>query len=136
MPPILDRIDHVHVYVADREASEQWYEGVLGFTRVPELEFWSPNDGPLTIGNPSGTVHIALFERPAEKCRSTVAFAASATEFLAWLTHLESVLGHPVQAIDHEVSWSLYFSDPDANPFEITSYEHAALAPRLGKTEG
>jgi hypothetical protein len=29
------------------------------------------------------------------------------------------------------VSWSLYFSDPDGNPFEITSYEHAALAPQL-----
>ena len=92
MAPVLDRIDHVHLYVADREASERWYESVLGFTRIPELVFWSPEGGPLTIGNPSGSVHIALFERPAEKCRSTVAFGASATEFLAWITHLQKVL--------------------------------------------
>ncbi len=131
MAPVLDRIDHVHLYVADREASERWYESVLGFTRIPELAFWSPDGGPLTVGNPSGTVHIALFERPAEKCRSTVAFGASATEFLAWITHLQKVLDRPMQAVDHEVSWSLYFSDPDANPFEITSYEYAALASQL-----
>ena len=131
MAPVLDRIDHVHVYVADREASERWYESVLGFIRIPELAFWSPEGGPLTIGNPSGSVHIALFERPAEKCRSTVAFGASATEFLTWITYLQKVLDRPMQAVDHEVSWSLYFSDPDANPFEITSYEYAALASQL-----
>jgi catechol-2,3-dioxygenase len=26
------------------------------------------------------------------------------------------------------VSWSIYFEDPDGNPFEITTYDHAALA--------
>ena len=67
MTPILQGVDHIHVFVADREVSEQWYASVMGFKRTPELEFWGPDGGPLTIGNPSGTVHLALFERPREK---------------------------------------------------------------------
>lgn len=128
MAPALDRLDHVHVFVADRAASEAWYARVLGFTRMPEYLFWSTDGGPLTIANPSGTIHLALFERPAQACRSTVAFAAGAKEFLAWREHLTAALGGPVELDDHQVAWSLYFKDPDGNPFEITSYEHAELA--------
>lgn len=29
---------------------------------------------------------------------------------------------------DHSVSWSLSFAGPDANPFEIASYDRAAIA--------
>jgi sugar lactone lactonase YvrE len=32
---------------------------------------------------------------------------------------------------DHQVSWSLYFSDPDGNPYEITSYEYGELPAQL-----
>ena len=130
----LDRVDHIHVLVRDRVAAEQWYARVMFLARVPELEFWAPDGGPLTIGNPSGTVHLALFERPTQQCRSTVAFAVGAEEFLEWRGHLHAALGHPVAMEDHAVSWSLYFADPDGNPFEITSYEYAALAPHLRAT--
>ena len=74
-----------------------------------------------------------MFQSGLQKCRSTIAFAAGAAEFLAWRTHLEAALGRPVAAVDHQVSWSMYFTDPDANPFEITSGEYAVLAPLLGK---
>lgn len=131
MTPVLERFDHIHVYVADRRGSERWYADVMGFGRVPELEFWAPGNGPLTIANPSGTVHLALFERPAKECRSTIAFAATASEFLAWRTHLQGVLRRPVEAVDHTVSWSLYFADPDGNPFEITTYEYADVAAQV-----
>ena len=135
MPPTLDRVDHVHVYVADRAAARQWYASVLGFDPVPELAFWAADGGPLTVSNPSGTIHLALFERGVQTCRSTIAFAANAAEFLAWRTHLVAALGQPVVTVDHELSWSMYFSDPDANPFEITSDECAVLAPLLRKTD-
>ena len=131
MPPALDRIDHIHVFVSDRTASEHWYRDVLGFRRVPELEFWAPDGGPLTLQDPSGSVHLALFERPPQPCRSTIALAASLQAFIAWQVHLSHVLGQPVQAIDHQVSWSLYFADPDGNPYEITSYAYDGLATRL-----
>ena len=128
MIPTFQRIDHIHVYVADRSASEAWYASVLGFARVPELELWAPDGGPLTLVDESGSVHLALFERAAEKCRSVIAFGVSAREFLAWQSHLTGALGHPIELEDHQVSWSLYFADPDGNPYEITSYEYAELS--------
>jgi catechol-2,3-dioxygenase len=128
--PSFQRVDHLHVYVADRAAAEAWYASVLGFSRIPELEFWA-GDGPLTITDASGTVHLALFERAPQKCRSVLALAASASEFLAWRAHLAGALNHPIDVEDHQVSWSIYFADPDGNPYEITTYEYAELAPAL-----
>ena len=131
MPPRLERIDHIHVFVSDRAAAERWYREVLGLCRVPELEFWARDGGPLTVQDPSGSVHLALFERPPQPCRSTIALAASAPEFIAWQAHLSKMLEQPLQAVDHQVSWSLYFTDPDGNPWEITSYAYDALAAQL-----
>ena len=134
MTPKLESIDHIHIFVTDRSASEVWYSRVLGLHRLPELQNWASGGGPLTISNPAGTVHLALFERPGEKCRSTVALGATASEFLAWCTHLPAVLGQSVEPVDHALSWSIYFSDPDGNPFEITSYGYLQIAAALGRT--
>lgn len=133
--PALDDIDHVHVYVSDRSAAETWYARVLGLTRVEALAAWAQDGGPLTLGNPSGTIHIALFEKPALACRSTIAFSVGAADFRAWQQHLKAALGHPVDAVDHTMSWSLYFKDPDGNPYEITSYEVDAI-PSIPATRG
>lgn len=135
MVPTLNAVDHVHVYVANRESATKWYEDVLGLCVVGELKFWSAGGGPLTISNISGTIHLALFERPAEKCHSTIALSASANEFLAWRNHLSRVLGHEIELVNHAVSWSIYFSDPDGNPFEITSYEHSLILSQLPLTD-
>ena len=131
MPPLLESIDHIHLFVSDRAAAERWYAAIMGFERVRDLEFWAADGGPLTIADRSGKIHLALFERPAQACRSTVALAVDATQFLAWRTHLAGVFGREVEAVDHQVSWSLYFADPDGNPFEITSYDYATLATKL-----
>ena len=125
-PPTVQGIDHVHVYVSDRVASEAWYSRVLGFVRMKEYEFWAEDGGPLTIQNLDGTIHIALFERPAEKCRSTIALGANASEFLAWKAHLGQALNKEPTVEDHDVSYSLYFQDLDGNPYEITTYEYQA----------
>ena len=132
--PHLEGLDHIHIFVVNRLLAEAWYARVLGLQRTPELAGSISERGPLTIGNPSGTVHLALFERPAEQCRSVVAFGATAMEFLAWQSHLSLVLGYKIDAVDHEFSWSLYFTDPDGNPFEITSYEHQIIADELAKS--
>ncbi len=134
VPPTLDRIDHVHVHLADRAAALPWYASVLGLAPIPELAFWAAEGGPLTVANRSGTIHLALFDGGTGQCRSTIAFGASAAEFIAWRAHLEAALGRPMAAVDHRVSWSMYFADPDANPFEITSGEYDVLAPLLGKS--
>jgi catechol-2,3-dioxygenase len=128
MPPSLDRIDHIHVQVADRARAERWYAEVLGLSRMAQLESWARGGGPLTLANASGTIHLALFERAPEPSRSTVAFGVAAAEFVAWRRHLESRLGRSIEAVDHQLAWSIYFADPDGNPYEITTYEHAVTA--------
>ena len=131
MPPSLDRIDHIHVQVADRALAERWYAEVLGLSRMVEFESWAPCGGPLTLANTSGTIHLALFERRPEPSRSTVAFGVAAAEFIAWRRHLESHLGRSIEPVDHQLAWSMYFADPDGNPYEITTYDHAGVAELL-----
>ena len=134
MAPTFQRIDHVHVLVADRVAAESWYERVMGLRRIPELAFWSADGGPLTLGNAGDSVHLALFEGTNDSRRSTVAFGVPGAELLAWRTHLQDALGRRIELVDHQVSWSLYFADPDGNPFEITSNDHAVVSALLRET--
>ena len=133
MIPTFDRIDHIHVYVSDRTASERWYAEVMGLSRVPELERWAEH-GPLTLQNSSGTVHVALFQASPQPCRSTIALSVGAEEFCAWRAHLVQTLKRPVEPEDHELAWSLYFADPDGNPWEITCWQHAVVATLLKPT--
>ncbi len=124
------------MYVSDRAAAERWYGDVLGLARVPELEGWATDGGPLTLADAGGALHLALFERPPGRNHATLALAADAAGFLAWKEHLERVLARALEVVDHELSWSLYFSDPDGNPFELTCYEHAALVAALAPGRG
>jgi catechol-2,3-dioxygenase len=126
MPPEIEAFDHIHVYVADRAAAEQWYRQVLGFTRTQELAVWASDGGPLTLQNSGGSVHLALFERPREKNRATIALRVNAAQLAQWLAHLRRELDGEVTVEDHALSVSLYFRDPDGNPYEITTYDHAA----------
>lgn len=122
MAPSLDGIDHIHINVSDRAKSERWYNEVLGFSRVRELEFWATDGGPLTLADTKGRIHIALFE--SDNIQSTtIALKASSAGLTEWIHHLSSS-GIRVKPVDHEVSWSLYFKDIDGNPFEITTYEY------------
>ena len=126
----LESIDHVHVYTPDRARAETWYRRVLGLTRITEFEHWATKDGPLFLSNPERSVSIALFERPAQPTRSIIAFRVSGQDFMTWRAHLREMLGS-VEAVDHAGSWSLYFTDPDGNPFEITSYDYEFLRDQL-----
>ena len=119
MIPAFDRIDHIHLYAANRNKAEQWYADVMGLSRVHELESWA-DGGPLTLQNSSGTVHVALSVGPEE--------------FVAWRQHLVDKLKRPVEPEDHRLAWSLYFEDSDGNPWEITSYQHAVIATMLQPT--
>jgi catechol-2,3-dioxygenase len=129
-PPVRS-IDHVHVFVADRAAAEAWYARVLGFTRIEAYAPWAADGGPLTLTDAQGAVHLALFERPAQACRSTVAMGVDAGAFVAWVAHLSRALEVAPLIEDHGLSMSLYFGDPDGNPYEITSYDHTAVRAAL-----
>lgn len=123
--PAIRNVDHLHVFVADRVAAERWYQRVLGLTRVEKYAFWAADGGPLTLQNREDTVHIALFERPPQKNRATIAFGVGAGELAQWHAHLTRELGQAPTVEDHQLSVSIYFSDPDGNPYEITTYEYA-----------
>ena len=70
-------------------------------------------------------MNLALFERPRRDNRATIALRVNAAQFAQWLAHLRRELDGEVALEDHELAVSLYFSDPDGNPYEITTYEHA-----------
>jgi catechol-2,3-dioxygenase len=123
MTPSLKNIDHVHIMVRDRAAAEAWYAQALGFARVKAFEGWAVDGGPLTIADADGGIHLALFEGTPTTARSVVAFGASAAQFDAWRVHLAQALGREMEVIDHGMAQSIYFKDPEGNPYEITTYE-------------
>ena len=122
MIPKLTGIDHVHIYVPAWTDGEEWYQSVLGFKRVDALMAWAVKNGPLTIEDPGGNIHLALFERDDHPNTSALAFGASGEDFLSWKAHLES---HELElrVTDHKMAYSLYFSDPWGNLHEITTYD-------------
>ncbi len=131
MTPKLNGIDHIHVYVAKWEDAEDWYGDVLEFRRVEALMPWAVKGGPLTLENPDGNIHLALFERDNHSGSTAIAFGTSGEEFLAWKTHLEGK-GLDLRITDHKLAYSLYFNDPDQNMHEITTYDRDYVAERLG----
>lgn len=124
--PALHGIDHLHVFVTDRPAATAWYARVLGMMPIAELARWAVDGGPLTIRDAADRVHLALFERPRQPNRATIALRIAAGDWPAWQAHLgrQQV---PSTFEDHGESWSIYFADPDGNPYELTCYEVAAL---------
>lgn len=131
MIPSLTGIDHLHLYVTDRAAAADWYQRVLGFTVIEKLRRWSAGEGgPLMIEDPSGQVHLALFQREERAPGSAIAFGCGARALLDWKSHLEEQ-GLELRLADHGVSWSIYFSDPYGNILEITTYEYAAVEESL-----
>jgi len=123
----LQNIDHIHVFVPDRQEALGWYNTILGFKPIKRLMFWAET-GPLTIGNDEGTIHIALFEGKPKSNRSVIAFNATGEEFIDWHKRINNVLSEVIEVDDHSVSFSIYFEDPYGNPYEITSYEYEILS--------
>ena len=116
-------IDHVEVLVSDLAAAAKWYEQVLG---LQDMGRWHPE--PWMIG--VGTSKLALFkaesartDRGGEAHWHRVAWHTDTAGFAAAQEHLRS-LGIVFRGpTDHGVSDSIYFSDPDSNPLEITCYK-------------
>ena len=130
MTPKLNGIDHVHVYIANWADAESWYQEILSFKRVEKFMVWAVENGPLTLENPEGNIHLALFEREDHPDTSAIAFGATGEEFLTWKTHLQDH-GLELRITDHNLAYSLYFSDPWGNLHEITTYEHETVREHL-----
>ena len=133
------QLDHVHVYVADRYAAAEWYRRILGLEIVKQYEPWAADpNGPLSISPDGGNTELALFQRPhpvPAAHRQTIAFRVDGAGFMAFLARLAE---HPVQdrdgqtltpqdVVDHDLSFSVYFCDPDGNPYELTTYDYETV---------
>ncbi len=131
MLPKLKGFDHVHVYVSNREEAADWYQRILGFKVVESLAFWADEDnGPLTIEDPTGKIHITLFNSDNFTPSTGIAFGADGQEFFEWKSYLEkqNIL---LRCTDHKVAWSVYFKDLDGNTHEITTYQYDYVSKQL-----
>lgn len=121
----VESIDHVEVFVRSIPEAVAWYGRVLG---LKEIQRWDPE--PVMIG--AGGTMLALFQAapgaspagekasPALRWRR-VAWRTDRAGFEAAQEHLRT-LGIPFRGpIDHKPTASIYFSDPDGHPLEITT---------------
>lgn len=124
LPFEIQCIDHVEVVVRDLDAAIRWYAEVLG---LQEICRWDPY--PVMIG--AGGTMLALFqaepgaEPPARATPEPlwwrrVAWRTDAAGFAAAQEHLRKLSVRFHGPVDHGRSHSIYFSDPDGHPLEIT----------------
>ena len=133
------RIDHIELFVPNREQAAQWYGEVLGFQILEEHRDWATENGPLMISNDGGSTMIALFKGPPQGEREAcgfrrLAFRVPAPEFLRFLESSSAWRRTPLGAEeikDHEKAVSVYFADPFGNPLEVTTYEAAEVRAAL-----
>jgi catechol 2,3-dioxygenase len=116
-------VRHIAFRVRDIEAARRWYSDVLGMEVEDEFPgqalfvrfgpyyhhdlaiFQADKDADAPAENAVGLAHIALLVDSLEGVRQ-------------WYHHLKGH-GVEVRSSDHGVTRSIYFTDPDGNPFEI-----------------
>jgi len=146
----VEQIDHVELFVTDRDTAADWYETVLGLQRLPECEVWA-NDprGPLMISSDGGSTKLALFRGSGQAGGKVtgirlVAFRVDADGFADFLKRLDdhALTGPdgrpltPASVVDHGLAYSIYFRDLDGNHLEVTTYDHTRITPRLKEQFG
>lgn len=130
MIPTLKGFDHMHVYTADRAAAQIWFADVMAMNPIEEFLPWAEGGGPLTLADPTGKIHLALFERDSFQPTTSIAFGASGEQFLEWKRYFEAK-GITLRIADHDMAYSLYFYDPDKNMYEITTYDSKTVREEL-----
>lgn len=143
----VDQIDHVELFVPDRDQAAEWYRRVLGLTRLSQYEHWADDPrGPLMISSDAGKTKLALFQGTPQGSRDTagfhlVAFRVGATAFKVFLDRLPGLRltnhrGESVtlgSVVDHVAAYSIYFSDPFGHRLELTTYEYEQATAILGR---
>ena len=89
--------------------------------------------GPLILATVDMKPLLSLFARDchAPSRDATIAFRVSGQEFLDFVLDLPSLhLTHrsgrqltAADVVDHNLTWSLYFIDPDGNRLEVMTYD-------------
>ncbi len=133
----VDQIDHVELFVPDREEAAKWYERILGLKIIEEFRHWAVPKGPLMISTPNAQTKLALFIGEPRGSKPTAgfhitAFRVNGERFLQFLDRLKnfqvfSENGNQLtksDARDHGKAYSIYFNDPWGHRLEITTYDY------------
>ena len=128
----LQNIDHIHVFVADRQKALDWYNNILGLKPSEEIVVL-PESGPLMIKNNEGNINIALFKGKPKDNHTVVAFKVSGEQFINCHNTISHSLTENIEVVDHDIQFSIYFEDPFGNPYEITSYDYDMLTNHYDK---
>ena len=135
----VEDIDHIEMFVSDREKAAKWYEEIFGLKPIKELEMWS-KIGPLFIGNKDRSVTLAIMngKKDFDGSINRMAFRTTGEKFIDFLNRVDEMglffLKEKVtkeQVVDHDLSYSIYFDDPDGNKLELTCYDHEYLKSRI-----
>jgi catechol 2,3-dioxygenase-like lactoylglutathione lyase family enzyme len=134
-----DGIDHVELVVPDPAEAAGWYGDALGLTPVEGFDDWAEGAGPLLISSDGGATNLALFEgepRTGEPTGFTrVAFRVDGSGFLRFVDGFDDLPGVEsagrADVVDHDLSVSVYFTDPYGHRLEVTTYEHEYVVERL-----
>ena len=135
----IEDIDHIEMFVSDREKAAKWYDEIFGLKPIKELEIWS-KIGPLFVGNKDRSVTLAIMNGKKENDGSInrIAFRTSGEKFIDFLNRVDEMglffQNEKVtkeQVVDHDLSFSIYFDDPDGNKLELTSYDHDYLQSKI-----
>jgi len=138
------RIDHVELFVPDRNAAAAWYARTLGLQVDPQFEHWAADPhGPLMIATAVAGTMLALFAGEPQGSRPAagfyrVAFRVSRRDFEAFLVQVrekpvfgeEGEVVHELVVRVHGAAHSVYFRDPYGHRLEVTTYE---VEPDLGE---
>ncbi len=150
MPIQVKQIDHVELTVPDRFEAAQWYEKILGLQVIDRCKGWADDpQGPLMIGTKEADTKLALFEGAPKGSKRNVgfhlvAFRVDGQEFLDLLdelselslTNTNGIVLSRNSVVDHELAFSIYFSDPWGNELEITTYAHEMVRQFLSNAQG
>ncbi len=121
-------LDHVELFVPDRDAAAEWYARILGCERVEGSERWAADPGgPLMVSPDGGRTKLALFAGEPPGTRPTAGFHRVAFRLSAgaWSRFVAELLeqGIAARVVDHGTALSVYFDDPYGHHLEVTTYE-------------
>ena len=118
-----DHLGHVNIYVRNAEASQKWYEDILGLHTYDFL----PERAAFMSANLDESHEVALMEigetaRGPEKGQVGLNHMAWRMKSLDDLKEFYARIksrGVAVTPQDHSLSLGLYFKDPDGNGIEV-----------------
>ena len=117
-------LGHVVLKVSDLERSERFYTDVLGMQVCARLNDPRYHMIFFSLGNHHelALLEVSGGERPDERAvglhHAAFCIGDAIDQLVEARTHLESA-GVACQPVDHDVTKSLYFTDPDGNMLEV-----------------